>query len=139
MKCHQRPSEPYSLWAKVSASSREGKSCALRLFAPCPRTSSPLSSTPFDVPSGGTVTLTITGTLAYTVTPGLVITNTATTLFTSLPGSPGVISTYNPNSTERTGADGVGGALNNYASKGSVIITVINPQAAKTLVTTRWY
>ena len=99
-------------------------------------TGSTLSSTPFDVPSGGTVTLTITGTLAYTVTPGLVITNTATTLFTSLPGSPGVISTYNPNSTERTGADGVGGALNNYASKGSVIITVINPQAAKTLVTT---
>ena len=51
---------------------------------------------------GITSTFTFLATPATSTTPGQVLTNTATASGSSLPGNPGQISPYNPNSTERT-------------------------------------
>src|SRR5207302_7081382 len=77
-------------------------------------------------PAGRTITLTVTGTLAGTVTAGQVVTNTANVQWTSLPGAnPGQISTFNVNSYERTGDPAnPGGALNNYFNNAAAAFTV---------------
>jgi uncharacterized repeat protein (TIGR01451 family)/fimbrial isopeptide formation D2 family protein len=89
-----------------------------------------LSTTPtgsFNLPRtpARVITLTIDGTLSSLVSPGEVITNTAATQWTSLPGNPGQISPFNPSSFERTGnpAD-PGGALNNYNAPAQAPFTV---------------
>ena len=81
------------------------------------------------------ITITIDGILAPYVPVGGFINNTATTTWTSLDGNPGARSTYNPNSTERTGADGVGGTLNDYADSSSAGIQVPSG-STKSLIST---
>lgn len=67
-----------------------------------------------------TITLNFTGTISYLANPGQQIDNIATVRWTSLQDMPVPHtyprSTYNSNSTERTGAQGPLGALNNYAA-----------------------
>ena len=83
---------------------------------------------------GRTIAITISGTLAQAVQPDQTITNRAETRFTSIDAEPGTISTYNPDSTERTGENGVGGGLNNYATDGSAAIDIYDPTPVKSLV-----
>ena len=68
-----------------------------------------------------TITITVNGTLAIHVRPDETIANTVQSRFTSLDGDPGTLSIYNANSTERTGANGPGAGLNNYANNGANI------------------
>ncbi|MFN8483234.1 MAG: isopeptide-forming domain-containing fimbrial protein [Anaerolineae bacterium] len=90
-----------------------------------------LTATYASFPLNGTSTLTFQATLNAAITPGQQITNIAKTTWTSLPGDPGQRSTYNPNSTERTGADGPGGALNDYAANSSATVTIPKPGITK--------
>lgn len=91
----------------------------------------------FDFPASLTrvITVTVNGTLAPYVPVGGFIKNTATTTWTSMDGDPGIRSIYNTNSTERTGADGVGGALNDYADRSTAGIQVPS-DLTKSLVNT---
>jgi len=66
------------------------------------------------IPVGCTLTVDYTVNINNTVVPGQSIQNTADTLWTSLGGTV---------SGERTGADGVGGALNDYASTSSASLS----------------
>ncbi|MFZ5885657.1 MAG: sortase [Chloroflexota bacterium] len=79
---------------------------------------------------GETCTITFNATVDYSAAPGQTLTNTAATQWTSLAGSIADRSAYNANSDERTGADGVGGTLNDYASQGQAGVTVnsVTPQ-----------
>ncbi len=86
--------------------------------------------------SARTITVTVNGTLSGAVLPGQSVTNTGTVRWSSLDGEPGQRSTFNTNSTERTGADGVGGALNDYADNGAATLTVINVEPVKSIVST---
>ncbi len=87
---------------------------------------------------GGTSTFTFDATIDYTNTPGQTLTDTATLTWQSLDDDPGQISTYNANSTERTGADGLlnSGALNDYQVQASADVTVNNVQPVKSIVST---
>ncbi len=85
---------------------------------------------------GESCTITFQATVDYSVTPGQTITNTATTTWSSLSGTVADRSTYNTDSDERTGADGVGGALNDYASQGQTTVNINNTQPQKSLVAT---
>jgi uncharacterized repeat protein (TIGR01451 family)/fimbrial isopeptide formation D2 family protein len=76
-------------------------------------------------PSGRTITLTVTGTLAGPVTANQQIKNTNQIKWTSLPGEPGQITPNNPNAFERTGSGSTSaGQLNNYVTTGSATFTV---------------
>jgi len=94
------------------------------------------TGTGFDFPQSAarTITLTINGRLAgpALLTPNQSIVNTATLRWTSLSGTPGAISTFNGNSTERTGAGGV----NTYFSTSPNTLTVFPPAPAKTIAAT---
>lgn len=79
-----------------------------------------------------TITIQISGTLAQTVTPGQIVSNDAEVRWTSLDGDPGQRSTFNTNSTERTGAGGV----NDYIADDGADITVISLELSKTMVST---
>lgn len=82
------------------------------------------TTTPFKVPKGNTVTITVTGTLAGPLTAGQQIVNTAYGEWTSLPGDPGQITPNNPNAYERTGSGSTSlGQLNNYHASGATTIT----------------
>ena len=82
------------------------------------------TTTPFKVPKGNTVTITVTGTLAGPLTAGQQIVNTAYGEWTSLPGNPGPITPNNPNAYERTGSGSTSlGQLNNYHASGETTIT----------------
>ena len=89
-----------------------------------------LSSNPADpldiiqsIEPGRVVSIIITGTISPDVAPGLVFTNTANIQWTSLPGpDPGQISTFNTDSTRRTGTDTP--ALNDYFTNPSVDATI---------------
>ena len=82
------------------------------------------TTTPFTVPKGNTVTITVTGTLAGPLTAGQQIVNTAYGEWTSLPGNPGQITTNNPDAYERTGTGSTSlGQLNNYHAAGETTIT----------------
>ena len=91
----------------------------------------------FDMPNnaGRSITVTMTGTLSILVRPDETIFNTAQARFTSIDGSPGTISPYNTNSTERTGANGPGSGLNNYAVNGLAQIDIYDPTPTKSLPT----
>jgi uncharacterized repeat protein (TIGR01451 family)/fimbrial isopeptide formation D2 family protein len=73
---------------------------------------------------GRTITLTVTGTIANTITPAQTITNTAAIQWTSLDGNPGKISAFNDNSYERTGSGSTTlGQLNDYAASDAASFT----------------
>lgn len=72
---------------------------------------------------GATSVLRFQAAVNANVTAGQSITNTATATWTSLPGSPGQISTFNASSTERSGT-----GVNAYTASGSATETV-NPRA----------
>jgi fimbrial isopeptide formation D2 family protein/uncharacterized repeat protein (TIGR01451 family) len=92
--------------------------------------------TPVDVAPGRVVTIVVRGTLSNAAIPGAAITNTAFLHWTSLDGAPGQRSMHNAASTERTGADGPGGALNDYAATGSVAFIVPTVTPGKALIAT---
>ncbi len=76
---------------------------------------------------GQSCTLTFDATVAYSASPGQSIENQANLTWTSLSGDyTSARSAYNTDSTERTGADGVNGALNDYAAAGSATVTIQN-------------
>ena len=86
------------------------------------------TGTGFDLPqlpSGRTITLTVTGTLGGPLAANEKITNTNEIKWTSLSGSPGPITPNNPNAYERTGSGSkILGELNNYVTTGSATFTV---------------
>ncbi len=96
-----------------------------------------LSATVTQLDPGETCTLTFDATVDYSVAPGQALTNTATTTWTSLSGDVTTPrSSYNTGAVERTGADGVGGALNDYASQAQATVTVNSTVPQKYLVAT---
>ncbi|MCG2785105.1 MAG: isopeptide-forming domain-containing fimbrial protein [Anaerolineae bacterium] len=88
-----------------------------------------------DLEPGNTIAVSINGTISYAAPANSTLTNTATVYWTSLDDStvtnPATVtdrSSYNLNdSDERTGADGVGGALNDYAAESTIVTSVTNP------------
>jgi fimbrial isopeptide formation D2 family protein len=73
------------------------------------------------IPVGGSVTITYTASV-NSATQSAAIPNTAAVTYTSLPGGGTVVNatgSSTPVNGERTGADGPGGALNDYANNGS--------------------
>ncbi len=98
------------------------------LFEQSGQTLQTISGTSFDLLDGEMVTITIIGAIGGGVTPGLMLTNTATTDWTSLPGV---------DTNERDGADGTGGPLDDYEASSTAIATAVTaPLLAKTLVST---
>ncbi len=85
---------------------------------------------------GQSCTVTFQATVNYSAAPGQIITNTAISRWTSLSGDVNDRSSFNADSDERTGADGVGGALNDYASQSAVNLTINSVQPQKSLVAT---
>ncbi len=82
----------------------------------------------FDLDFGETLTVTVVGTLDISVEPGEMLNNTACVDWTSLDGV---------NAAERTGDDGVGGALDDYAVCSNTVTTTINsPTLGKELIAT---
>src|SRR5262249_35553478 len=79
-----------------------------------------------------TITILVNGNVAQTVTPGQVIPNDADVRWTSLDGTPGQRSTFNTNSTERTGAGGV----NDYVASDAADIHIFNVALQKSIVST---
>ena len=77
----------------------------------------------FDLPAnnGRSVTITLTGTILDTILPNTQISNTAHVTWTSLDGNQSDLSSYNSDSDERTGSDGIGSGLNNYAENSNVL------------------
>ncbi len=87
-----------------------------------------IAGSSFDLALGDTVSITIIGTLDVAVEPNQVLTNEACIDWSSLDGNV---------AGERTGADGAGGALNNYADCSNQVTTTINaPTLDKQLVST---
>ena len=89
-------------------------------------------------PLGSTSTIRFQVKLLGSVSPGQIITNSATTTYTSLPGNVTTAqSTFNTLSTERTGntAD-PGGAANNYTTNGQATVTIVPPVLQKTIIAT---
>jgi uncharacterized repeat protein (TIGR01451 family) len=75
-------------------------------------------------PTTRTITLTVTGTLGGPLSANHKIKNTNEIKWTSLSGSPGPITTNNPNAYERTGSGSKTlGELNNYVTTGSATFT----------------
>ena len=81
---------------------------------------------------------TFQATVEYTVTPGQQIVNTPETRWTSLSGAVSDRSTFNSNSDERTGADGLlgGGTVNDYRTQGSATLSIAATQHTKYLFAT---
>ena len=75
-------------------------------------------------PFGTTSTIRFDATVATSVTPGQVVTNTASTTHTSLPGSPGQLSTLNTFAYERTGNPSDPGGANTYAASDPATVTL---------------
>lgn len=85
---------------------------------------------------GRVITVTVSGVFSDVIVPGQQLINEACVDWTSLPGDPGQRSTFNPNSVERTGADGEGGQLNDYQSCDVVVINTENTGLSKTVIAT---
>ncbi|MBP3959943.1 isopeptide-forming domain-containing fimbrial protein [Gemmata sp. G18] len=84
------------------------------------------------VDAARTITITVVGNVATTVTVGQVIPNDAAVRWTSLNGVPGQRSPFTPDSTERTGAGGV----NDYVATDGADINILNPQLFKAVKVT---
>lgn len=80
------------------------------------------------------IVLTVTGRLAGSVAPGQLISNTATTQWTSLNGDPGKLSPWSPDAVERTGT--LSPAVNDYRSSATADLRVKGLGLKKTLVAT---
>lgn len=84
-----------------------------------------------------TITLTIQGTIASSVTPNLQVGNTATVDWTSINGTLANPSAFTTDDTQRTGADGTGsGNLNNYEASATDTFTISQPEFTKHLIST---
>ncbi|WP_288132523.1 isopeptide-forming domain-containing fimbrial protein [Microbulbifer sp.] len=79
-----------------------------------------------DLVPGSTVTITVSGSLTNALA-GSTVDNTASVDWTSLDGE---------DDNERTGADGEGGALNDYANSDNALLSVPDPLIEKNLVST---
>jgi LPXTG-site transpeptidase (sortase) family protein len=79
--------------------------------------------TPFDMPQNRTITLTITANVSPTTLPNAVIDNYAQVRWTSMDGVFSDRSTFvtDISDSERTGADGPGGLLNDYAKQSPIV------------------
>jgi LPXTG-site transpeptidase (sortase) family protein len=93
-------------------------------------------SADIDLAPAASIVIYVQGIVSYSVTPGQSIPNTGTVLWTSLNGNMTDRSTYNTDSDERTGADGVGGALNDYAARSTATVTVFTITPVKSIVST---
>ena len=89
---------------------------------------------------GTSVTITVNATVGATVDAGLRIPNVATAAWSSLPGPSGTAPNATGSATpgaagtatgERTDADGVGGALNDYAATANAPVTLAAPSIQK--------
>ena len=80
------------------------------------------------------IVLTVTGTLAQSVAPGQLISNTATVQWTSLDGDPGQLSKWSPDAVERTGT--LSPAVNDYRSSATADLRVKDLGLKKSLVAT---
>ena len=80
------------------------------------------------------IVLTVTGRLAGSVAPGQLISNTATTQWTSLDGDPGRLSPWSSDAVERTGT--LSPAVNDYRSSATADLRVKGLGLKKTLVAT---
>jgi len=92
-----------------------------------------------DIGPDATLEIIVQGTLDVSVNPDQDIDNTASVTWTSLDGTPGQRSTHNPDSTERTGADGEGTdatTLNNYADSDDARVTIDVFSNTKSIVRT---
>lgn len=94
-----------------------------------------------DLPAsnGRTITILVRATVVDTIgfiTPNNAITNNAQITWTSLDGDIQNLSPYNPDSDERTGADGPGTGLNNYAKATAATINTTAISGTKYLVAT---
>ena len=74
---------------------------------------------------GRSVTIVVTGTLVDTIGPGIRISNTATTTYTTMPGDVTQVTPNNPNSSERT-----------LTSSGNAAFTTVGLTPKKSLVST---
>ena len=89
---------------------------------------------PVDIAAGTKINIVLQGQIVSSAPDGQEIDNTANLQWTSLDGTPGVRSIYNPASTERTGAGGVGvdgAVLNNYAATFTSKIFIAVPSIDK--------
>ncbi len=87
---------------------------------------------------GQSCVITFQATVNYSVSPGQVLTNTAETRWTSMDGPVSGRSSYNTDSNERDGSDGLlnGGALNDYRTQGSANVAINAVAPVKYLVAT---
>ncbi|MBV6393594.1 MAG: hypothetical protein KPEEDBHJ_02836 [Anaerolineales bacterium] len=83
---------------------------------------------------GQSCQITFQAAVGYGVSPGGTVPNTATTQWTSLPGVVNDVSSYNPDSDERTGTGAP--AQNDYSSTGTVNLAVQNVAPVKHLLST---
>ncbi|MCB2179598.1 DUF11 domain-containing protein [bacterium] len=99
----------------------------------------------FYIEPGRTITITLDAQIYGTASPAELFANTANLTWTSLPdtdsnpnsGADEVgLSTYNPDAKERTGEDGVGGALDDYAAASSANFSITSPTISKVLLGT---
>jgi fimbrial isopeptide formation D2 family protein/uncharacterized repeat protein (TIGR01451 family) len=89
----------------------------------------------FDLPvNAAQIVLTVTGTLAVSVTPGQTISNTATTQWTSLDGDPGRLSQWSDDAVERTGS--LSPAVNDYRASSTANLKVREIGLKKSIVAT---
>jgi len=93
------------------------------------------------IPVGGSITITYTATLNTSVQPGTAINNTASLVYTSLPGPLGT--TSNPTGSSITTASGTAtgerdgsGGVNDYADNDPATVTVAIPSVAKVITAT---
>ena len=92
----------------------------------------PLNASWSVFPVGSTSVFQFTGTISGTIDAADTIYNDAIVKFTSLPGTPGSLSTYNTLAYERTGtASDPGGTANDYTLTGSASVTINMPYVHK--------
>jgi LPXTG-site transpeptidase (sortase) family protein len=98
-----------------------------------------------EVDPGGVVNVQVTAVIVDDVALGSAIPNNASLTYTSLPGDNGSASNPTGSSTpgspgsadgERTGADGSGGALNDYADSASLDMALADPAVSKSISAT---
>ena len=86
---------------------------------------------------GQTSQLQFTVELDLTVAAGVVVTNTANSDWSSLPGDITTLQSSDPFSTERTGSiSDPGGTVNNYNASANATVTVVAPTLAKSILAT---
>ncbi len=90
--------------------------------------------TPFDMPQNRTIILTITANVSPTALPNATIDNYAQVRWTSMDGDFSDRSTFVPGTldSERTGVDGPGGLLNDYARQSPTVARTTLPNLAGT-------